>query len=266
MPGFSKGPGLRSPFGVTTFLRSTQDVKTESYTLAEQSVPWETVDGVPQKRMKKGEVLAKITSGPDIGKVGPYQGGGAPGTNEVQTLTKTGTWSAGTYTLTVLGQTTAALAYNATAADVQTAVRAAVAASTDGSIADQADGIVITGGPLSTTPLVVTFNGEGGDVTAITWDITLVTGTTPGLGVAETTAGVTGATDGRATAANIVGINNTELPWQLMERDVEVAAVYECTAYLDRCTERNAAGQRITLTNTTADAMRNTRGLDCMFK
>ena len=33
----------------------------------------------------------------------------------------------------------------------------------------------------------------------------------------------TGATDGRQTAANIVGINDTFVPWQLNERDVEVS-------------------------------------------
>lgn len=265
MASFSKGPGLRTPVGFPTFLRSTQDVKTESYTVAKDSVPTELVDGVVQRMLHKGELLAKITSGPDVGKVGPYQAAGA---DEVQTLTKTGTWSGGTYILTVMGVPTAALAYDATAATVQTAVRAAIAASSL-SAADKAigDGITITGGPLSTTPLAFTFNGEvGADVATITWDIAAVTGSTPGLGVVTGTPGSAGATDGRQTAANIVGLNNTELPWQLLERDVDVAAVYECTAYQDRCTERNAAGARIALTNTTADACRGTKGLDIMFK
>ena len=38
------------------------------------------------------------------------------------------------------------------------------------------------------------------------------------VGVFDTTA-----TDGRQTVANIVGINHTFVPWQLLERDVEVA-------------------------------------------
>lgn len=75
-----------------------------------------------------------------------------------------------------------------------------------------------------------------------------------------------GATDGRQTAANIVGINDTFLPWQLLERDVEVAATYDCTAVQGWCFERDAAGVRIALTNTTADAMRGTKGLDVKFK
>ena len=75
-----------------------------------------------------------------------------------------------------------------------------------------------------------------------------------------------GVADGRQTAANIVGLNNTFLPWQLMERDVEVAVIYECTAVQAWCFERDAAGARIALTNTTADAMRGVKGMDIHFK
>jgi hypothetical protein len=149
MASFDKGPNLRTPFGSWNFLRSTQDFKTESYTLSAASVPTNTIDGAPEKWVRKGETLAKITSGPEAGKVGPFQ----------------------------------------------------------------AD-----------------------------------------------------ATDGRQTAANIVGINNTELPWQTLYRDVEVAAVYECAAVQGWCFQRNAAGERIPLTNTTADAMRGTKTLDILFK
>lgn len=74
------------------------------------------------------------------------------------------------------------------------------------------------------------------------------------------------ATDGRQTAANIVGLNMTFLPWQLMERDVEVAAVYECTAVQAWCIELDASSLPIALTNTTADAMRGVKGLDVHFK
>lgn len=61
--------------------------------------------------------------------------------------------------------------------------------------------------------------------------------------------------DGRQTAANIVGINDTFLPWQLMERDVEVSVVYEASLVQAWCFERNAAGARIPLSNATRDAM-----------
>lgn len=75
-----------------------------------------------------------------------------------------------------------------------------------------------------------------------------------------------GVTDGRQTAANLVGLNDTFLPWQLLERDVEVAVTYQCTAVQGWCFERNAAGARIVLTNTTADALRSTKGLHINFK
>ena len=149
MASFTKGGDGRAPFGVNEYLRSTQDVKKESYTLAAASVPTETIDGTVQKVLQPGEVLAKITSGDDAGKVGPF---------------------------------------------------------------------------------------------------------------------MAGATDGRADVANIVGLNDTFLPWQLLERDVEVAATYEATAVQGWCFERDAAGARIPLANATANAMRGVKGLDVHFK
>ncbi len=150
MASFDKGGAGPDPFGKNVFLRSTQDVKWESYTLAASTVPLKTVNGVAnQKILQSGTVLAKITSGPEIGKVGPF---------------------------------------------------------------------------------------------------------------------MAGVTDGRQTAANIVGINGTFLPWQTLERDVEVAAAYECTAVQGWCFELDAAGLQIALTNTTADAMRGVKGLDVHFK
>jgi hypothetical protein len=148
MSSFTKGGGQRAPFGSREYLRSTQDVKKESYTFAAASIPTETIDGVAQKVLYPGEVIAKITSGADAGKVGVFQAAAA---------------------------------------------------------------------------------------------------------------------DGRQTAANIVGVNDTWLPWQLMEHDEEVAVTYEATAVQAWCSERDAAGVRVTLTNTTADAMRGLKKLSLMF-
>lgn len=148
MASFVKGPSYRTPFGRNVYLRSTQDVKTTSFTLSAASVPAETIDGQTEKVLQPGTVLAKITSGAEAGKVGPFQ----------------------------------------------------------------AD-----------------------------------------------------ATDGRQTAANIVGLNNTFLPWQLQERDVEVAAVYECTAVQAWCFEYTNATTKVALTDATANAMRGTKSLDIMF-
>lgn len=160
MPDFQKGPNLRTPFGRNQFLRSTQDVKTESYTFAMATMPTVTIDGTTQKVLQPGTVLAKITSGTDAGKVGVFN----------------------------------------------------------------------------------RYDPNGG-----------------GAGIP------TGAADGRGDPANIVGLNNTFLPWQLLERDVEVAAVYECTAVLGWCFEYTDTG-RVALTAATADQMRGVRGLDIMFK
>lgn len=134
MPAFVKGGAAKTPFGKNEFLRSTRDIKTESYTCSAASVTVETIDGATtQKILQSGEVISKITSTAEAGKVGPTQAAAA----------------------------------------------------------------------------------DGRDVT-------------------------TGVT-------NIVGLNMTFLPWQLMEHDTEISVVYECTAVLAWCTERNAAGARIPL-------------------
>ena len=150
MPDFVKGPAYRTPFGTNVYLRSTVGLKFEHYTVAASTVPSETIDGTATKWLKKGTAMAKITSGGDTGKIGPYQGD---------------------------------------------------------------------------------------------------------------------ATDGRQTAANLVGLCNTELPWQLNERDVEIAVAYECTAVQAWCFEYTTlAGGRVALTNTVADAMRSVKGMDITFK
>lgn len=97
----------------------------------------------------------------------------------------------------------------------------------------------------------------------------------PGTVMAKITSGadagkvgpfMAGVTDGRQTLANIVGLNDTFLPWQLIERDVEIAVAYDCTAVQAWCKELDAAGLEIALTNTTADAMRSVKGMDILFK
>lgn len=152
MPAFVKGGTLRTPFGKNQFLRSTQDVKKESYTVAAATVPARTIDGFAnQKVLQPGTVMAKIISGADAGKVGPY--------------------------------------------------------SSD----------------------------------------------------------TVGVTDGRSATANIVGLNVTFLPWQLIERDVEVAVAYQCTAVQAWCKQLDAAGAEVAVTNATADAMRGGKGLHINF-
>lgn len=97
----------------------------------------------------------------------------------------------------------------------------------------------------------------------------------PGTVMAKITSGAeagkvgpfqAGVTDGREDTANIVGLDLTFLPWQLIERDVEISCVYDCVAIQGWCKELDAAGNEIVLTNATADAMRGTKGLDIKFK
>lgn len=80
-----------------------------------------------------------------------------PATDEVQSIAAHVDATGGTYTLTVLGNETANIAYDANAATIQTAVDL-VSGVTAGHVA-------ITGGPLSTTPLTITFSGDDVDET-----------------------------------------------------------------------------------------------------
>jgi hypothetical protein len=253
MASFTKNTAINTPFGRNEYLRSSAGCKFESYTVAAATIPAVTIDNVGgQKSLQRGVVMAKITSGPDSGKIGPFQGSG---TAEVQTITPT-TVTAGTFTLTYNGQTTANIAFNATAAVIQAALEA---------LNNIVPGdIVAAGGPINTTAVTVTFYGNQiGNVTQMTVSNASLTGT---LAVTTTTAGVAGAADGRQTLANIVGLNDTFLPWQLMESDREVAAMYIGTAVQGWCLEMQADNTYVVLTNTTADAMRSTKGLDVTFK
>ena len=146
MASFTRGPvGSIGPFGKNEYLRSTRDLKFESYTFAKGTV---TPDANGDIILQPGTVLAKITSGADVDKVGPYS---------------------------------------------------------------------------------------------------------------------PSATDGRQTAANIVGLNETFLPWQLLERDVEVAVAVEARVVQAWCIELDASGAEIALTNTTAAGLVAQKSLSILF-
>jgi hypothetical protein len=105
-------------------------------------------------------------------------------TNEVQTLTITGTPTAGTFKLAFKSVISANIAYNATAAAVQAALEAL---STIGS-----GNVLCAGGPLPTTAVTITFQGllAGSNQPLITVSSAAFTGgTTPAATVAETTPG-----------------------------------------------------------------------------
>lgn len=141
----------------------------------------------PAGYFKSGIPLGKITSS---GKYGPY-GGRA---NEMQTVTITGGPTGGTFTLTWDGETTAAIAYNAAASAVQTALEALSNVN--------AGDVTCAGGALPGTPVTVTFAGRyaGKNVPQMTAASgSLTGGTTPTVTVSTTTAGGSTASDGTET-------------------------------------------------------------------
>lgn len=103
--------------------------------------------------------------------------------NEVQTLSITGTPTGGTFTISYAGQTTGAIAYNANAATVQTALLALSNLDTDD--------VVCTGGSLPGTAISMTFSGTlaNTDVAALTTTSSLTGGTSPLISVTETLKG-----------------------------------------------------------------------------
>jgi hypothetical protein len=119
-------------------------------------------------------------------------------TNEVQTVTITGSPTGGTFTLTFGGQTTGAIAYNAAASAVQTALEAL---STIG-----VGNVVVSGSAGG--PYTVNFVNDLGNtnVAAMTASgASLTGGTSPGVTIATATAGVQGRVVGRV----IVGLAST---------------------------------------------------------
>ncbi len=148
----------------------------------------------PNGYIPSGIVLAKLTSG----LYGPYAGQ----TAEVQTVTITGSPGGGTFTLSFGSQTTGAIAYNATAAAVQTALEA-LPAIVPGDV-------TVTGSAGG--PYTVTFGGaHTGDQPQMTATSSLTGGSSPGVTVATGTGGGSSATDGSQTAVGFL-FNSTRVP------------------------------------------------------
>ena len=102
------------------------------------------------------------------------------GINEVQTVTITGTPTGGTFTLTYSAEETDAIAYNAAASAVVTALE----------LNDNITDVTATGGPLPDSAIVVTFVDPGAeDIATMSSTDSFSGGTSPASSVAETTAG-----------------------------------------------------------------------------
>lgn len=108
------------------------------------------------------------------------------GVNEKQTVTVSGTPTGGSFTLVYRGQETAAIAFNAAAGAVQTALRAL---SNIG-----AAGVTVTGGALPGAAVVVEFTGPLANTDVYMLQVgsnDLTGGTSPDITVAQTVMGVT---------------------------------------------------------------------------
>jgi hypothetical protein len=151
--------------------------------------------------IKAGTILSKITAS---GLYGPYRGT----TEEVQSVTITGSPTGGTFTLTYSGQTTAAIPYNATAAQVQTALEAL----SNIGVGD----VVVAGGPGPGSAFSVTFAGAlaNTDVAAMTATPSLTGGSTPSVTIGTTTAGGgAGAADGLDVAKGLLFAGDMNVRW-----------------------------------------------------
>lgn len=139
----------------------------------------------------------------------------AAGTNEVQTLAKTGTVSGGTFKIIFQGQTTAAIAFGETAANIITALNLL-------SNVDSGD-ITATGGAAGTADVVFTFAGRyaGVDVPLMVVDSSLLTGG-GSYNITLTTAGggatnPGGLTDIYAVRFGLDGFHGVAVPGQLIQ-------------------------------------------------
>ncbi len=105
------------------------------------------------------------------------------GLNEVQTITVTGTPAGGSFTVSFAGSTSAAIAYNASAATVQTALEAVTTIGVGN--------VSVTGGALPGTAVLVEFRNALGkqNVVAMTTTDSFTGGSSPASAVTTSTAG-----------------------------------------------------------------------------
>jgi hypothetical protein len=190
----------------------------------------------PAGYLPSGMVLGQVTVG---GLWGPYSGT----TDEKQSVTVTGAPTGGTFTLTYSGQTTAAIAYNATAAAVQTAL---AALSNIG-----AGNVTVTGangGPYTVAFVGTLANTDVAQMTASGAGLT--GGTSPGVTVATTTAGGADAgSDGRQVAKGFlfstidVSRGSTKFGAALLEWGAIVEARLPAQSHIDPNAKTDLAGR-----------------------
>ena len=133
---------------------------------------------------------------------------GVAARNDVKTITITGTPTGGTWYFSFLGYNSDSIAYNASAAAVQTAVDAFFGAGN----------CTVTGGAGPGTPWVLTFGGVMGNVLIKSFTVTgsFTGGSSPAIAIANTTPGSSGAgqmdvydNSAPAVAAGLLAIDYT---------------------------------------------------------
>jgi hypothetical protein len=135
----------------------------------------------------------------------PLTNAGAPvaGTDEVQTLTATGSAAGGTFRLGFQGSTTTALIFNAGIGAIDAALEALPTIGIGG--------VVCAGGPLGVAPVTVTFSGPQVAKRAVPnlvlAENLLTGGTNPTVAVAETTPGVDATGLGAPKGALLIDTN-----------------------------------------------------------
>jgi hypothetical protein len=151
--------------------------------------------------VKRGTIEELQVCTPDPNVLKFIQGGNVletVGTAEVQTVTITGTPTGGDITLTLAGETTGVIAYDANAAAVLAALEALPGV--------EPGEVTVTGGPGPGTPWVVTFTAAQGNVPQMTANgAGLTGGVAPAVAVTTTTPGVAPAAVGYQAPA--VGVD-----------------------------------------------------------
>lgn len=149
---------------------------------------------------------------------------GPAGVQEINTIAATGVVTGGTFTLTLGAQTSAPIAWNATAAQVQAALELV---STIG-----VGNVIVTGGPFPGTPFVVSFIGARSGTVAtapMTGTFTGLTGTTPGGTITRTQTGLSAT--GTGFQHTIVPSDGAQLPFLAVEE--QIGAGLEVFRYTD---------------------------------
>lgn len=172
----------------------------------------------PDGNIPSGATIALVTA---TNRFAPYGGS----TEEVQTVTVTGTPTGGTYTLTFNGQTTAAIPYNATAAQVRTALEAL---STIG-----AGNVTTAGGPHPGSAISVTFAGALANTNVAQMTASgagLTGGSSPAAAVATSTGGGTDLGSGGTETARGFLLGDKQVR---AGRHVDAALYYRGRVYED---------------------------------